>query len=361
MFFGVAVGLSCSLGSIYGAFVSLAIILLLISPVTPAHIKAISIPAAILILVLLAWFLVRFLHDGFIEGIKASLRHPFPYLISYAQIYPGVMVMFLIGLVDSVLGPTTRRRKFVRVLALAFLMPILGLGLIRDWAPDRYLVPVYPFVLLVAASGIIISCEWVSRRLPRPIHGQPVLIAGLVVLSGVLGGHGIPQAIVHAPPNYGKSAASLVAYPDHRAPGCFVRAHLRSDDIVVAEDALEQYWYVGRVDYWLRNPSGHETYSYLDQANHRRDIYVGSRITTNDVIESLWAESSRRIWVITSGETRLIPDFYLGSGTQQRAWLDLVMSTHEPVLKGRDGLSATYCLNCNIELVDADPWNYDCK
>jgi len=361
MLFSISVGLSCFLGSIYGAAVSLAILLLMVSPVTLNHIKAISIPAAILILVLLAWFLVRVVHDGFIEGAKASLRYPFPYLMSYAQIFPGLIVMFLIGVVDSVFGPTTRQRKFVRILALAFLMPTLGLGVIRDWAPMRYLIPVYPFVLLVATSGIIISCKWVSRRLPRLSHGRPALIAGLVVLSGVLGGHGLAQAIAHAPANYGRSASTLVAYPDHRAPGCFVRAHLRGDDIVVAEDALEQYWYVGRVDYWLRNPSDHKVFSYLDEANHQRDIYVASRVTTNAVIESLWAESSRRIWVITSGETRLIPDFYLGSQTQQRAWLDSVMNTHAPVLKGRDGLSATYCLNCDIESVDSDPWDYDCK
>ena len=42
-------------------------------------------------------------------------------------------------------------------------------------------------------------------------------------------------------------------FPDHAATGRYVAARLRPDDVVIATDVLQQRWYVGRADYWLRS------------------------------------------------------------------------------------------------------------
>ena len=361
----VAIGSSLALSSVfghaYGVLLSTIMLLLIASPIDYNRLAHLWKPAVAAFLFLTAWFVYRVIDAGFTEGIKASLRYPFPYLLYQATEYPGVILFFLIGVADSVFGPPQRHHKLITVLSLAFLIPVYALGVIMEWAPDRYLLPVYPLVLIVASSGLLACCTWLAHRLPVKGLRCPALLGLLLVASGLLGAHGLPQAITHSPTSYGSKTTGMDVYPDHRAPGCYVRAHLQPSDIVVAEDALQQHWYVGRVDYWLRNPAGHTFYSYLDENGHQRDIYVSSQITTDDVIEGLTTNFTTRIWVITSGETRSQPEYYLPKGTPQHAWLDSVMREHDARLYGRDGLSAVYCLNCEPHNVDESPWHYDCR
>lgn len=179
------------------------------------------------------------------------------------------------------------------------------------------------------------------------------------------GGHGIPQAVTVSPSEYGayiySNHISGIKYPDHRSHGCFVTKHLQDGDIVVAEDALQMYWYIGQVDYWLRAPSNINSYLYLDKKNVTRDIYINSKPTTVEAINKLAGNATNQIWVITSGETQQYLDSFLIKGTPERHWLNSLVKTNTPALKGRDGLSATYCLNCKEAFHNVDPWDYDCK
>ena len=117
---------------------------------------------------------------------------------------------------------------------------------------------------------------------------------------------------------------------------------MREDDIIVAEDVLQQKWYVGRVNYWLRNPATHAGYLYYDEHGAVRDIYVASRVCSAAVIAGLEAQKER-VWVITSGETAAKPKYNLDDA--QRRWLRRLQQSG-PVYVGRDGVTAVYCLNC---------------
>jgi hypothetical protein len=218
-------------------------------------------------------------------------------------------------------------------------------------------------LLIVASYGFIRLLDSIKILNTFPI--PKLLLTVLVPASGILGGHGVPQAKSVSPSEYGANIygnhISGIMYPDHRSHGCFVKKHLQHGDIIVAEDALQMYWYIGRVDYWLRSPSTIEDFLYLDHNNKIRDIYVNSMPTDEVAINTLSTNTENRIWVITSGETQQNINHFLKKGSPQRNWLDTISRTITPALNGRDGISTTYCLNCNLTLPEANPWQYDCK
>jgi hypothetical protein len=350
-------------GNVYGALICSIYILLLLSNssnvnhgFTLTYIYVIAITIAITTT-------FNILNFGFINGIKESLNYPFPYLLYQFSQYPGVIILFAVGIIEAALMPINKQNVMIKVLIVVVILPSFMLGLIKDWAPPRYLITTYPIILIVSAYGFI--C--LINRIPLLKDSKILKLSFItfVPASGLLGGHGIPQSIKVSPSQYGTNIYSNhlsgIGYPDHRSHGCFVKEQLLEGDIVVAEDALQMYWYIEHVDYWLRTPSNIDKFLYLDDDNQIKDRYVNSMPTTNEVIRRLSNTTDKRIWVITSGETQQHIDHFLVKGSPQRAWLDKLAETHTPILNGRDGLSATYCLNCDYENKKFNAWNYDCK
>lgn len=358
----ISFGLFSALGHLYGSFLAAIFLCLIVAPQPWSELKKRRMPLIAGFISLLIWFASVTIAHGPWEGAQLMLRYPFPYLLLQALEFPGVVILFFAAIADAVLSPDSPSRRTIRYLAICVLLPIFIIGLFREWAPPRYFAVVYPLMLIVAASAIVrITSLFMTLFRHHYRYAMPASIA-ILVGSGLLGGHGVRQVVAQTPPEYGSRLFSAIeSYPDHRAPGCFVRKHSRPGDIIVGEDALQLFWYAGRVDYWLRDPSTHRLYSYLDQDELQRDVYVASVVTTDDQIAALHAEKKRRIWLVTSGETRLMPEFYLGENTPQRNWIDSVMNSVQPVLKGRDGLSAVYCLNCRVAGWDPDPSSYDCR
>ncbi len=285
------------------------------------------------------------------DAVRASVALPFPYLGFFAEMFPGLIVLLLAMTVVAVFRPgVLADNPALRVIGLLTLLPIVIMGLVSQWGGMRYLLASYPFMLLLAAAALDRIGSWLAARLPRLPRKRAVWIAGTIVIaSGVLGGHGLPQALRATQLTYGPAADPLALgfaiYPDHRGAGRFVAARLRPDDIVVAEDSLEQHWYVGRVDYWLRNEIESSAFLYRHRDGHLRDIYVNSAAATPAVLDALDADVSHRIWVITSGETYGRLDFYLTE--RQRDWLERVGKTHRPRYEGADGVTHVYCVNCD--------------
>ena len=177
------------------------------------------------------------------------------------------------------------------------------------------------------------------------------ILAISITASGVLGSNGIPAAISAATLDYGEpnywSALQFSEHPDHQSAGRYVSDHLRASDIVVAEDASMQKWYIGQVDFWLRNPKDARRFLYDADDGNLRDIYVNSRIVTPEAIHKIdaMASSGRRVWIITSGETYKKRSYFLS--TQQLEWLNKIKLTVKPEHTGRDGMTEVYCLGCN--------------
>lgn len=349
-------------GEVYGAVMSMAFILIFVSSQPNADIKLIFKPFIITLTAVFFVVLINIYYHGMVNGFKESFNYPFPYLLYQSLQFPGVIILFAIGILDSVFSPINSKRKIIKSLAIAILVPTFFLGLILNWAPPRYFVTLYPLLLIVASYGLVRLFEMIP--IFKTFKKLKLIIFTTIAASGILGGHGIPQSIAVSPSEYGSTIYSNhvtgINYPDHRSNGCFVKSNLRDSDIVVAEDALQMHWYIGRVDYWLRTPKSIDGFLYSDGGS-LKDIYVNSKPTTKQVINDLQSNKKDRIWLITSGETQQFLDNFLNEDSPQRRWLFHVTNTYNPVLNGRDGLSATYCLNCNLKDFKADPWNYDCR
>jgi len=185
------------------------------------------------------------------------------------------------------------------------------------------------------------------------------LVAAIVfAASGALGGHGIPQAAEIAMLRHGDSVNSLVYdtsfYPDHKAPGEYVRHRLKPEDIVIAEDPLEQRWYIGRIDYWFHDLPNVRRFLYRDRDDRLRDIYVSSILLDDETLfRALLRESAKHVWFITSGERQEKRDFYLSKW--QSRWLDSLEQSSRPAFEGRDGIARVYCLNCPDDRAEIVP------
>jgi len=281
------------------------------------------------------------------EGIRGIAMTPFPYLPYLGRLLPILVLVF--GLAALWMALRVSGMEFddrpLRASALFVLGYCLALGFTVDWAPWRYLLIVYPWILIVAAFAIWHLTQRLAAKVPHPGETFAGVLVGIAIASGLIGGHGVPATSLVLRADYGTSIpwsdAGMEIRPDHEEPGRFVREHLRPGDIVIAEDALEQRWYVGRVDRWFRSFDDARKFLYRDESGVDRDIYVGAMLQAEPPDSAFLSRTDAAVWVITSGETALSRGWYLSQ--KQAGWLEFVERTVEPAFRGGDGLSAVYC------------------
>lgn len=343
---------ACSLaaiGEVFGAALA-AFATLLSAPLADRVDRRRAVPAVLVATVaVFAWLAFRAWQFGVLEGTKRSLDFPYPYPSYFATMFPGFFLAFAATGIYLAIKANSR---LVAVRAGVLLVTLVwaALGLVSSWAGVRMQTPIYPLFLIGACAAATLVSVF-ARVSPAAVTAA----GAAVILSGLLGGHGIWQATRAATMGYGDGQDPFVlgfsVYPDHESAGDFVRARMRPGDIVVAEDALEQHWYAGRVDYWLRDAQRHAGFLYTDSAGVRRDIYVGAAVATDEVVAELSASSERRVWVITSPERELPLSYYLSE--RQLEWLSDIESEREPAHVGRDGLTRVYCVACDAPGIDA--------
>jgi hypothetical protein len=272
---------------------------------------------------------------------------PFPYLPYLGRLFPALLLLFGVAILWLALRESSSKfdDRPIRVSALFVLAYCLALGLARDWAPWRYLLLVYPWILLVGGTAIRALVSLLAARIPRLGEKGAATLATALILAGLVGGHGVPATLTVLRAGYGSSVpwndAGMEIRPDHRGSGLFVRRHVRPGDVVIAEDALEQRWYAGRVDRWFRSAEDARKFLYRDAGGTARDIYVGAVLQDRPPDLELLTTDDVAVWLITSGETALARNWYLSP--EQVAWLEGVEATVEPVYRGADGLSGVYC------------------
>ncbi len=347
---GLAAGALAGAGHLYGAGLS-GLVFLLLDP-APARrtVRAAAAPAALLWVVAAASAVGAVATYGPVEGAKSLLRFPFPYFVPLARQSVGVAMLFGAATMWMALAPDRPQQRGLRMCVLAVVVGIAGIGAARAWGGTRFLLPLYPFYLLAAAAALVEGARAALGRIHAPHPTLAVGAAALVAVSGVVGGHGAPQAFRMTTLRHGEPVQAtmhMVPFrPDHASPGRFVAERRRPGDILIAEDPLQQRWYAGPVDFWLRSFADGRLFVYRAPDGTLRDIYVNSRILSDvATVDSLLKHASGRVWVITSGETYGERDYYLDDA--QRRWLDSLEATLAPEFTGRDGVTRVYCLNCS--------------
>ena len=334
--------------NIHGAFLSILLLLFIYPGSLADFLKSSYKPIIAITMVTTLSAGLVIMESGLIPGIKSMFTLPHQYWTLLNDLTPGLTLLFLVALGYIALSNKQIIGKHVYVLAICALCPLILVGIIKHWVPARYIITAYPFILIIV--GLFLSLLVKKVFLLFNINsGLPSSAATLlIVCSGILGGHGIMSAYKAATLSYSDHANAAAhifpIHPDHKYTGEYVAAHSSENDLIIAEDILQQQWYAGKVDYWLRNHKSHNKYLYLGQDKKLRDIYVNSIIATPEILDELTASSDKKIWLITSGETFHARKHYLND--QQQAWLDAVAENNQPVFTGKDKISFVYCLNC---------------
>jgi hypothetical protein len=172
--------------------------------------------------------------------------------------------------------------------------PVFALGLFAWNVPSRYtsmsLIP----LLVCAFATLQLLHDRIAQRPPaisdKRLEAAVAVIAAALVVNPVAAARTI---------NAGYSI-----YPDHKGAAEFIRSlHLTDNDIVLAEDVLQQTYYLGRVDYWLIGPSVARRF-VMKSEQGVVDFYTATPvIVTPAMLNGLLAKNpDKHVYIIGTGE-----------------------------------------------------------
>ncbi len=220
---------------------------------------------------------------------------------------------------------------FLLFIVLGVWIPLLLIGVFRWSIPPRY-VAAQSFPMLLGAFAAV---QWLVRaalgEAARVRHTQLRYALAAVVCLLVANPSVLPRSA------YGRYAD----HPDHLGAAQFIRSqHLGPRDILVAENVLEQTYYLGRVDYWLEGIRMASEFLYK-RDGRLEDFYTGTPlIGTGAQLEALIARPDRgAIYIIGSGEQQ--ED---GRSAARGAQIQRILRSLSPdvVYVGRDHLTKVW-------------------
>jgi 4-amino-4-deoxy-L-arabinose transferase-like glycosyltransferase len=249
---------------------------------------------------------IGLLHVGLLTAWPGSVIKLIGAIVGQPSVWPYVRVLeFSPGAAALVLLATAwgmwrlaNRKRAADYWLLALLgvwIPVFCLGFFMWNMPARYtsasLVP-----LLLCGFAFAQRCAdrlwaWLSMGpASRPISNAVVLAVVVIAAN--------PAATIAGMTSDGSQ------YPDHRGAAEFIRTqNITPDDIVLAEDVLQQTYYLKHVDYWLIGRK--HGWRFVHDVNGKiLDFYTGSPVidTGEQFQQLLDANPQRRIFVIGSGE-----------------------------------------------------------
>jgi hypothetical protein len=222
-----------------------------------------------------------------------------------------------------------RAPDYALLALLGLWIPMFVLGLFVWDMPARYAAASLLTMLLSAFALAQHASDWLAQRsfgngLLRSWRPVAVLLTLALVVE--------PTQVL---------AMVNRTYPDHRGAAQFIRSqNITPDDILIAEDVLQQTYYLGRVDYWLVSRK-HARVFVQRVDGEIRDFYTSTRVigSGQELEQVLDAYSGRRIFIIGSGENRRngrremrgfgifevlmsdrLEEMYLGSDGTTRVW-----------------------------------------
>jgi len=342
-------GVLAASGHLHGAFLSLLMLMILYPNSIGSYLQQAWKPVLAIGIVATITATLTITQSGVVQGVKSLLSFPYPNWLTLNTISTGITLLFISAMLYLALTKKTKHHADILVFLVISLLPLVVVGIFMKWAAARYMLQAYPFILIVSAYALYQPVQRFFQQRYANTQAPALIITSIVVLSGILGGHGLMSAyktgtIKHGD-KFNEAALIFPFYPDHKTPGEFVAEHRKDNDIVIAEDVLTQYWYAGKMDYWLRQYSelgGSFLYKGKDDDLH--DIYVSSVTATPEILTAISNDRSRKVWLITSGETYYQRDLYLTK--EQRQWLENIEANETPVFTGQDKITRVYCLHC---------------
>jgi hypothetical protein len=151
----MATGAFVGAGHLWGASLAGGV-LLVISP-QPAWklLRTGWIPLLLLLLGAIAWSVYAVQTMGAYSGIRRLVGFPFPYPGLLWQQSPRFMAVFTFAFLWLIMCPDRNERARIAGVVLAVILPMAAIGMMRDWGGTRYLLHIYPYMLLAVAVVIV--------------------------------------------------------------------------------------------------------------------------------------------------------------------------------------------------------------
>jgi hypothetical protein len=217
--------------------------------------------------------------------------------------------------------------------AVAVWGPLLVMGLLVWDILPRYSQGQIGYFLLCAFAGLAFLARTLGWRSP---DGRPsvAMSAALVLASAAMINPVALARVVH--PGYDM-------YPDHQGAARYIQSlELGPEAVLIAEDILQQTYYLGEVEYFLREYDNARNYAVM-KSGQPVDQYTGARIIGSGAAlrEALEANRGKPVYIIGSGE-----NFEDGRWVRREWGINDVLQSDllEVVYTGRDGKTQVWRL-----------------
>ncbi|MBL8270360.1 ArnT family glycosyltransferase [Steroidobacter sp.] len=290
--------------------------------------------------------LLALIHFSLLAATPGSLKKVIGALVGQPSIWPYFRVvafsevaglLALAALAWGLWRLMKRRRVTDYVLfgVLGVWVPMFTIGFFVWSMPPRYTVASLIPMLLCAFAFAQKGTDWLQAKLAtrnvpmtwdRPLQMVAAIVVTILVVNPV-------EVVANVNSGY-------ESHPDHKGAAEFMKAqHIVDADVIIAEDVLQQTYYLGRVDYWLMSRNHARRYVELVDGKIR-DFYTGAGVVSSAKLleDLLRQERGQRIFVIGSGENQ--SDKRKG----MRGDMDAVLHSNqfEVVYEGRDGLTQVW-------------------
>lgn len=285
--------------------------------------------------------ILALIHFSLIAATPGSLKKIIGALVGQPSIWPYlriVQVSYVAGLLAAAaflwglwrLAKGRRMTDYVLLGLLGVWIPMFMIGFFMWSMPPRYTVASLIPLLLCAFAFAQKCTDWLQLKMSVRTE-QPLQTASAAVITLLA----VNPMEVAATVNSGYES-----HPDHKGAAEFMRAQNIVDaDVILAEDVLQQTYYLGQVDYWLMSRT--HARRYVERVNGKiRDFYTGAGVISSAQMlqDLLRKERGHRIFVIGSGENQ--SDHRKG----MRGDMDAVLHSQQftVVYEGRDGLTQVW-------------------
>lgn len=281
----------------------------------------------VLVAVLAAVQLV-FLSDEFpgrrIVGALAGTPTLWP-IMRFASFTPAGIGIYVAILALALLRFARGRPMPIHFLVFAMMVwaPLFAIGAIRALPAHRHLLGILPFFLLclVAALQYLLGeTRWGERMRQTP----RVLVAACV---------GVVIVLVNPVAAWVEASNDYRTHPDHKGAAQFLKSRgLSPDDILIAEDSINQTYYLGTLDYRLQAEDVAYRHAVVIEGRLRGN-YTGTPYIVNgaELEAVLDAPSSGQVYIIGNGQLEMRSPLR-GSGIREVLESDRL----ELIYEGRD-------------------------
>jgi len=206
---------------------------------------------------------------------------------------------------------------------LSVWIPLLGIGCFRWAVPVRYISQVIPFFIISFIAGLYyLKATWMPFRKTGLTRNKFIVSVFLII------------AIINPLELKRSISAGYERFSDQKGAAEYIKTlQLDPGDLILAEDVLQQTYYLGRVDYWLRSFDDAKKF-VRNEDSVLVDIYTSTPLigTGKDLENLLKSEIRNNIYIISSGSRGERNTRFLGNGILE------VINKYQPIViyKGRD-------------------------